>query len=393
MSRVRPQVHVHHGDDPYAMTRHVLEALPVPEVRGKFVLVKPNAGRMTDPGSGVTTHPQVVAAVVDYFRDLPCGRLAVGESPILGVKALEALEKTGIAEEVRRRGVELLDLDARDPVITHVPDGRVIDRLKLCAEVTEADYLVSVPVVKTHMHTGVTLGIKNLKGCLYHRQKVKLHQLPNPDGLPTGCKSLDVAVADMATILRADMTVVDGTTALEGLGPSAGTPRKMNLVIAGTDMTAVDAVTCHLMGIDPHTIHHLRLCGERGLGTIDLDDIDVSPDDWRNYTTELEPPPTSVSITYRDVVVHDCESCSACLSTVLLFLKRFADRLSDYHLVDDKFHIALGKAVTDAPDGTVFVGNCTAANRGRGPWVKGCPPVCSAIIEALEASKTKREPE
>ena len=146
---------------------------------------------------------------------------------------------------------------------------------------------------------------------------------------------------------------------------------------------ATAATACKLMGIDPRKIPHLKLCSKGGLGTLDFRKIAVDPTDYKKYVKKLAPPPKSISLTYRDVTVHDSDSCSACTSTVLLFLQRYADYLIDYRLSDDRFHIALGKAVVDAPDGTCFVGNCTAMHRGKGVWVKGCPPVASAIMEAL----------
>jgi uncharacterized protein (DUF362 family) len=387
-----PRVAVRHGGDPYRNAREALEALPAPGVAGRFVLVKPNAGRAVAAGTGVVTDPRVTAAVLDYYLELNPARLAVGESPIVGVEPLDALEKSGIAEEARRRGVELIDMDAAPPTVVDLPPGSIIEKLNVCAAAQEADHIVSIPVVKMHMHVQVSLGIKNMKGALWRKQKVKLHQLPaslssaDERGNPE-IKPLEIAIADMATVLRPHRTVIDGTVAQEGLGPSAGSPRTMELAIAGDDPVATDAVGAALMGLDPAGIHHLRLAFERGVGEIDLGRIDVDPANWRDWTVALDPPPRSIGMTFRDVTVHECEACSACTSTVMLFLKRYEDELSDYRLTDGRFHIALGKRVADAPEGTVYVGNCTAVHRGQGIWVKGCPPVASAILEAVKRGK------
>ena len=83
-------------------------------------------------------------------------------------------------------------------------------------------------------------------------------------------------------------------------------------------------------------------------------------------------------------MVHDCDSCSACLSTVVMLLERYHAQLLDYAGPDAKLHIALGKSVKDVPAGTILIGNCTATKKAHGLLVKGCPPVASDILDAIK---------
>jgi len=372
-----PEVFVASGAGPYENTRMALEHINLAPASGRRVLLKPNAGRMVDPHTGVTTHPQVVAAAIDAFRDAGAA-VAVGESPITGVKALKALEKCGIAAVAKKRDCPLLDMDARPYVFMDIPDGRAIQRIKACPETLEYDIVVSMPVMKTHMHTGVTLSVKNMKGCLWRRSKVDLHMLPKiPD---VDEKSLNVAIADMSSALLPHLAIIDGAIGMEGLGPSAGELRELNAVVVGVDPFAADAVACALMGISAFDIPHLRMGAERGYGVIDLDTIDVSPANWRAVSQPFALPPKNLSIEFPNVSVFDSQSCSACQASLLLFLRKYGEQLFSGKSGAGKTPIAIGKGHDSLPAGTLCVGNCTAKFKEGRPFVPGCPPVVSEIL-------------
>jgi len=385
-----PLVVVRQGNDAYEQAREALRGLGLPDLSGQRVLVKPNVGRLAKPGDGVTTNPEVVAAVLDEIIDRQPADLAVGESPILGVTAMDAFDATGVGEVAEARGVTLLDLDERRPVTYEIPDGVVVKKLRVCAAAAEADFVVSVPVMKTHMHTQVSLSVKNMKGVLWRRQKVKLHQSAAPDGLRPGVRALDVAIADMATVVRADLAVIDGSVGMEGLGPSAGSPKSADLIVAGTDGVAADAVAVTRMGFEPDGIHHLAETAARGVGTLYPTSADVDPPDYARHTVPFAPPPEKISIEYPNVVVHDQDSCSACLSTTLMFLERHLSEVAEYSLGDGKLHLAIGKHTKPLPDGTILIGNCTAKQQPHGVWVQGCPPVASDILKRLREARERR---
>ena len=378
----QPAVHVAQGDGPYRNTRRALEPVDLSPVRGKRVLLKPNVGRVAGAGSGIVTHPEVVAAAIDAFREAGAD-VAVGESPIVGVKVMEAFEAAGVAAIARQRDCPLIDMDRRRFVELPVPEGQVIRVLRVCPEVLEYDFVVSIPVMKMHMHTGVSLAVKNMKGCLWRRSKVELHMLPPVAG--SAVKSLDVAIADLASVLRPQLAIIDGTVGLEGLGPSAGRPKPLDAVVVSTDAFAADAVACQLMGVAAECIPHLRLGAERGYGVIDLSRVNVTPDHWRDFVTPFEPPPENLTIEFPNITVLDQSSCSACQSTLLLFLNRYRERIFDYFPSETPIQVAIGKGHTDVPEGTLLIGNCTLHHRDKGIFVPGCPPVGSQILAAISA--------
>jgi uncharacterized protein (DUF362 family) len=381
-----PHVHVAMGEGPYNNTRQVLSQINLAAVKGKRVLLKPNAGRIAIANSGITTNPQVVAAAIDAFLEAEAS-VAVGESPITGVKTTEALEATGIASVARERNCPLIDMDARQPVHVIIEDGVAIQSLEVCPEVVEYDVVVSIPVMKTHMHTVVTLAVKNMKGCLWRRTKVDLHMLPPIEDMND--KPLNIAIADMASVLRPHISIIDGTTGMEGLGPSAGQAKKLDLVVAGIDPLAVDAVACSLMGLNAEDVPHLRICAERGYGVIDISRIRVNPARWHDFISPFEPPPDNLSIQFPGITILDEMSCSACQSTVLVFLKRFREQLFDSFPGQENVTIAIGKGHQSVPCGTLCIGNCTAQHKKQGVFVPGCPPVATHILEMISECAEK----
>ena len=376
----RPSVYVAGGDGPYANTRAALAQVDLSPARGKRVLLKPNAGRVAPPGAGITTDPQVIAAAIDAFSKAGAD-VAVGESPIVGVRTQEAFDASGITSIARERDCPMIDMDARRFVKVPVPDGLAIDFLKVCPEVLEYDLVVSVPVMKMHMHTGVTLAVKNMKGCLWRRSKVDLHMLPPVEGRDE--KPIDIAISDMSAVLRPHLSIIDGTVGMEGLGPSAGQAKRLGVIVVSADAFAADAVACRLMGTQAEDIPHLRIGAERGYGVIDLDRMAITPDSWQDWGSAFAPPPENLSIEFPNINILDSNSCSACQSTLFLFLRHYGNRLLDYFPSDTGVCIAIGKGHEEVPKGTLCVGNCTAMHRGHGIFIPGCPPVSSQILTAV----------
>ena len=374
------------GKDPYETTMEALSRISLPPLKDKRILLKPNAARLMEPQQGGVTHPAVVAAVIDHLRDRGGRDIYIGESPILGVKVKEVFDLTGMARVAGERGIPLIDLDKEEPLNLPVPKGLVVQTLKVAAEISRTDYIVSIPVMKTHMHTTVTLSIKNMKGVLWRREKVRLHQLHAPRQVVGNDKELDVAISDLASVLLPDLAVIDGNIGMEGLGPGIGNPRNAGLVVVSQDPVAADAVASRLMGFSPQDIPHLRLISERGMGEIDLSKLRIDPDNYLALQERFEPPPEKISFEYPDVEVHDEESCSACLSTVFLFLKRYYKELEPYYYENEKLNLAIGKGVINCPEGTVYVGNCSCIleNAKGSLKVAGCPPVASQIWESLD---------
>jgi hypothetical protein len=232
-----------------------------------------------------------------------------------------------------------------------------------------------------------------MKGCLYRHEKVRYHQLEYQDKVYEE-KTLDSAISDLATILLPDITLIDGYIGMEGLGPSGGHPIKSDFAVASWNPLGADIYGCILMGLEPAEIAHLRLVSERMGMSFDPKDYSVITDGYERFIFPYQKPPKEISVEYKNVKVYDCESCSACLSTLMLFLRRFKHDMDPYLKDDGKFHIAIGKGVDGARDGTVYVGSCTKKFSKNGVYIKGCPPVPTRIYEAITGSEPdENEPE
>jgi uncharacterized protein (DUF362 family) len=221
------------------------------------VLIKVNFITVKTWDTGATTDPIVVEAIIERLKKLGV-KIYVVESDATRTSADKAFEVTGMREMCERNGVQCLNLrHVKDRVKVDIPHGETLNSIVVPRIVTESA-IVSAAKLKTHMSTGVTLGMKNMFGLLPDKLKGKYH-----------LKGISKVIADINTVLKPALTVIDGIVGMEGRGPSDGTPVQMDLITAGNDPVATDATACRVMGFDPHEISHIRKAYEKGLGNID----------------------------------------------------------------------------------------------------------------------------
>lgn len=257
-----------------AAVRRSVELIGGLGLRGdEHVIVKPNVCNAKNPEGMVVTDFRVIKAVLDLVRER-CDMVTVVESDNIAGSAESRVDGSGLMGLLDEWGVPFLNLSHGD-YEEHTVAGVV---LKMPRAVLEADYLVNLPKIKTCAHTLVTLGVKNLYGVFQQPKKSRYH------------KRLDDILPYLARTVRCDLTVVDGLTCMEGNGPVVGNPVCMNLVLAGRNVVAVDAVCSRLMGYDPAKIPHIASAAKQGTGPIALDEIEVVGDDMAACTQEFEPP-------------------------------------------------------------------------------------------------------
>ena len=227
----------------------------------KTVLIKVNFITVQTWDTGATTDPMVVEGIIKKLKDLPV-KIYIVESDATMTNADGAFKATGMKEMAERNGIECLNLRyGEDKVKIDIPSGTALDSITVPRLVTESA-VISAAKLKTHGSTKVTLGMKNMFGLLPDKFKGKYH-----------IKGISKVIADINTAIRPVLTVIDGFVAMEGNGPSNGSPVKMDLIIAGKDVVATDATACRIMGFDPHEVAHIRMAYERKLG--EIDDIEV----------------------------------------------------------------------------------------------------------------------
>ncbi len=225
------------------------------------VLVKVNFITTKNWETGATTDPMVVEAIINRLRDIPVEVLVV-ESDATTTNADKACVASGMRDMCDRVGVRFVNLRHEgDMVDIPIENPMALKSIRVPRVVAESA-IVSAAKLKTHMQTGVTLGMKNMFGLLPDKFKGKFHML-----------GIDKVILDINTVLRPRLTVIDGFVGMEGRGPVHGAPVKMDTIIAGTDVVATDATASRVMGIDPQTIEHIKRGHERGLG--EMYDVEV----------------------------------------------------------------------------------------------------------------------
>jgi len=236
------------------------------QIRGKTVLLKPNFVTL-DPLSAINTHPAIVAAARESFLKLGAAQVLIGDGPALDRDTEAVVESVRLREYVGPLQRSFTDLNVDD--VARVPLRTRASRLKelyLPKTVLAADFVVSMPKLKTHHWAGVTLSLKNMFGIVpggcYGWPKNVLHWA-----------GIDNAILDINATVRPDFAIVDGINGMEGNGPIQGVPKKTNVVVFGNDPVAVDATCCRIMGLLPEKIKYLAGAGTL-LGHLNHDKIE-----------------------------------------------------------------------------------------------------------------------
>ncbi len=240
---------------------------------GDTVLIKPN---MAFPGSwetGAISDPRLVQAVIRLVRERGAGRILVADSSVVGTNTEEVYSVSGVRAASEAAGAEVIDLRGGDFVPVRLPVGGLIQSIRIARPVFEADYIISLPVLKEHAATLVTLSLKNMKGTMHDDDKRRFHAL----GLHKGISELNV-------IFRPDYVVLDGLIGMVGPGcPGFGTPKAFGLVMVANDALSIDTVAATFLNVDPRRVEHMGLAEQYGVGTMDLRKVEL-------HLENVEPP-------------------------------------------------------------------------------------------------------
>jgi uncharacterized protein (DUF362 family) len=258
--------------EPVAATRKTLEAMGGISrfvKKGQSVVLKPNMSFSTTPDRGSTTHPLVVTAVAQACLEAGAQQVLVLDHTLQ--RAELCLERSGIREACKDMNrVHVLALQEKKFFREmKIPQGKVLERVEIMKEVLDASVLINLPVAKSHSATGVSLGIKGLMGLIWDRES--FHTQYN----------INQALADLATVIKPQLTILDATRALASGGPGGpGEIKKTNLIIAGIDPVAVDSygvsiVPWYGQNFKGRQVEHLLAAHQRGVGKIDIDQVKI----------------------------------------------------------------------------------------------------------------------
>jgi len=258
---------VAHGANPEEITRRAITALGGIErfvQPGYDVIIKPNicnASHSYEYAS--TTNPEVVATLVRLALGAGAKSVRVMDYPFSG-SAPAAYVRSGIEEAVKAAGGKMELMAGPRFVETNLPEGRDITKWPIYQPVLEADLVINVPIAKHHSLARLTLAGKNLMGVIENRGGMH--------------RNLGQRLADVASRVRPQLTVVDAVRILMANGPTGGNlddVKQMDTVIASADQVAADAYATSLFGMQPSDIDYIPACAALGLGTMDLSEVKV----------------------------------------------------------------------------------------------------------------------
>ena len=221
------------------------------------VLIKPNLLFGKSPEEAVTTHPSIVRGMIQIVREAG-GVPSIGDSPSVGSLTWTA-DKAGIKAVADEMKCPLVEFDK--PVLLSKGTGRIFKQLEVEQAVLEADVIINLPKWKTHAQMLLTLGVKNLFGCIPGPRKPLWHLKAGDDR-----KIFAQILFDIYQVIQPSLTILDGIVGMEGNGPNSGRPIPIGLILASGDSLSLDQIVCDLLGISRESLLTNRVAIEQGMG-------------------------------------------------------------------------------------------------------------------------------
>ncbi len=358
----RDEILLLHGTDYQDMTVRLLreakltEHLPRKEMR---IGIKPNLVVAAAASSGATTHPEIVAGVIEYLQENGYTNLRVLEGSWVGARTDRAFQASGIGDVCRRYGVECMDLqkDSFEKV-----DAAGLP-MEVCKQALSLDFLINLPVLKGHCQTTVTCALKNHKGLLTNNEKRHFHAL-----------GLHKPIAHLSTIFAEKEFIVVDNICGDLDFEEGGNPVQMDRILCGFDPVLIDTFACQAMGYDIREVPYISMAERLGAGSTDLKNAQVK---------SLNSP--VVSTTFRltrrvreleKYVISD-KACSACYGSLIYALDKLDQK---NELWGHREKVCIGQGFR-GKDGDIGVGKCTGCfDRNVG----GCPPTATQMLAFLE---------
>ena len=402
---MRSQVHIAHadtiGETPLEFTGSSVSAIKtlIDEIfsalslRNKFrsesVLVKPNFVRPDYRfNPAVSTDPRVIIALSSYLNDIGAAKTSILDNPGVGLTLRRAMETFPGRQFLKALNADFVYPDEYPAEEIELPDATLFKRMKVPVIWKEFTRFINLPKLKMHMHVGASLGIKNLYGLLLDEQRMTFHR-----------QDVNWKLIEILRKFTPDLTIIDGVWALEGQAPICGDPVKdFNTLIAGEDPVAVDSAASAVMGIEPEELATTRLAHTAKMGTMRLDEIEISGAGINSVKRIFKRPVVSSMGVYPNCIVYELGACVGCMSS----LRHALDRMhfgGDLHKMPSNTYI-LGipgpfyEPLSIWEGGLHLIGDCpmNAYPESSGIFrITGCPPHFIHIMNELKRNNIPDE--
>jgi len=224
--------------------------------KGDHVLLKPNLLYGKAPEKVVTTHPSIVRGMIQLVREAE-GIPFIGDSPSIE-SLVRAADKAGIKEVADEMNCPLVEFNK--PILSS-KGGKFFKQLEIDRTVLEADVIINLPKWKTHNMMLLTLGVKNLFGCVPGTKKALWHLKAGESR-----KAFAQIMVDLYRAIQPSLTILDGILGMEGDGPGSGDPIPLGLILASGDSLSIDQIVCDLLAIPRESLLTNRVAFEAGMG-------------------------------------------------------------------------------------------------------------------------------
>lgn len=343
----------------------------------KTVLIKPSfVFAIGDAERTLSTNTNVglVSGVAQALSIRGASKILIAEDRTIG-PARYAFYMINIKKTVNGiKNVKMCYLDEKKKVKVAVNNpfipNHIIKYPKLLIDDT-VDFFISLPKLKANIFADITLSIKNNLGLISKKERLKFHD-----------DRLHMHLADIALIRQPDLIITDAIVSGEGQGPYETTNVYTNMLVVGTNCLAVDVICCYLMDQNPSEIEHLKILHERGIGPLNINDIDIKNKNYLDTKKKkFKMPDINLEMSPSIKVYLGKKSCQAgCLGMIRTFLDGYSkkqgwDSLGELNLILGE-NIEIPKNELDKLNKkhTIVYGDCAKAYKKYGIYFKGCPP-------------------
>lgn len=355
------EILVIYGTEYKKLTKELLTSAGLAEQigdTGKRIGIKPNLVAPVPASEGGTTHPEVVAGLLEYLQEHGFQNVVIMEGSWVGDKTSEAFAACGYYALAEQYGVELIDAQ-KEKAVTADCAGM---ELHICQCAFDVDFMINVPVMKGHCQTHITCALKNMKGLLPNTEKRRFH-----------AEGLHKPIAHLAKGIHQDFILVDsicGDLNFE----DGGNPTVMNRLFAAADPVLCDAWVCRLLQYEIKEVPYIKMAERLGAGSADLDQAVIRELNKPAFDLEL---PDTRRVMKLSELAEEVDSCSACYGYLIPAL----DMLDKEGLLAEfPEKICIGQGYR-GKTGRLGIGNCT---RGFTHSLKGCPPTEQEMYEFLK---------
>jgi uncharacterized protein (DUF362 family) len=356
--------------------------------RNDRVLIKPNNcfRHRIMPPYGMVTTSWIIEGIVRLLLEHGCKDISIGEGAIIGIfdelapYTKRGFKGTGIEKIAKKYGIKLVDFNT--DAFNELDLGGI--KVQVSRAALDTDFLINVPVLKTHFQAKVSLGFKNLKGCLSKDSKRRFHI----------SRRLDPLICLLNEVIKSDLVIIDGIYMLEK-GPEtlAGVAHRKDLIIASPDVFECDVVGATVLGIDPAQVDYLKEFTQRHNRSFDINAIQIKGENIESLKEQLEwrfePDEellTPAKITGLSAPHPGQTLCSACGATLALALSIFGKDNPGMDFGGVALYYGLGLKPERDTQKVFLYGDCAIRSNKdlqNATKIEGCPPTLTKTLLAL----------